>query len=501
MVPRGQAGARGDPGQATRLLARMKSFYVKTFGCQMNENDSERIVAVLRRQGMTPALSADVADVVVFNTCTIRENADNRFFGQVNMLRERRVREPGMRIVVAGCLAQGEKDAIFDRAPHVDVVVGTHAIGSIADLLERSDEERHVIDVSIGDGSIDPMVDLVPEPAEGHKAWVTIQTGCDNNCAFCIVPQVRGPEVSRPFGAIVDEVRRLAEQGISEVTLLGQNVNSYGRDLTKRLRRTSDGTHDHGFLAGPVYVSDGIRRIRPLFSDLLRAVSGVDGIRRVRFTSPHPKDMREETFAAMAESPAVCESLHFPLQSGSDRVLAAMHRGYRGERFFEKLELARSIIPDLAVTTDIIVGFPGETEDEFEATLELVARCEFDSAFTFIYSPRPGTEAGAWTDKFVDPEVIRDRFERLKLVTERSGAAKHRARVGKIEEILVDGPSKRDANVASGRTRQNKLVHLAGVDGERLRGSYLNARIVDAGAHFLHGELLGPPARGAHASC
>jgi tRNA-2-methylthio-N6-dimethylallyladenosine synthase len=200
--------------------------------------------------------------------------------------------------------------------------------------------------------------------------------------------------------------------------------------------------------------------------------------------------MRQETFVAMAESPAVCESLHFPLQSGSDRVLASMHRGYRAERFFEKLQEARSIIPDLAVTTDIIVGFPGETEDEFEATLELVARCEFDSAFTFIYSPRPGTEAGAWTDRFIDPAVIADRFERLKLVTERSASVKHRARIGKVEEILIDGPSKRDAKVASGRTRQNKLVHVKGIDPEDSRGSYVQARIVDAGAHFLYGELV-----------
>jgi tRNA-2-methylthio-N6-dimethylallyladenosine synthase len=468
----------------------MKSFYVKTFGCQMNENDSERIATLLRRQGMAVAPTEDTADVVVFNTCTIRENADNRFFGQVNMLRERRSREPNMRIVVAGCLAQGEGAAIFDRAPHVDVVLGTHALGSIAELLERTRDERHVIDVGEASDPSDPLADLIAEPTEGHKAWVTIQTGCDNNCAFCIVPQVRGPEVSRPFQAIVDEVRQLADQGVSEVTLLGQNVNSYGRDLTRRLRREDTGNQNESFLTGQVYVADTIRRIRPLFSDLLRAVGDVDGIQRVRFTSPHPKDMRQETFVAMAESPAVCESLHFPLQSGSDRVLASMHRGYRAERFFEKLQEARSIIPDLAVTTDIIVGFPGETEDEFEATLELVARCEFDSAFTFIYSPRPGTEAGAWTDRFIDPAVIADRFERLKLVTERSASVKHRARIGKVEEILIDGPSKRDAKVASGRTRQNKLVHVKGIDPEDSRGSYVQARIVDAGAHFLHGELV-----------
>ncbi|WP_298341415.1 MiaB/RimO family radical SAM methylthiotransferase [Ferrimicrobium sp.] len=471
----------------------MKSFYVKTFGCQMNENDSERIVALLRRQGMTPATSEEVADVVVFNTCTIRENADNRFFGQVNKLRERRAADSHLRIVVAGCLAQGEQEAIFDRAPHVDVVVGTHALASIVELLERSDQERRVIDVrEIAQGP-DPLADLGAEPTEGHKAWVTIQTGCDNNCAFCIVPQVRGGEVSRPFQAVVDEVRSLASQGVTEVTLLGQNVNSYGRDLTRRLRTEQEGSHDRGYLTGQVYVSGSIARIRPLFADLLRAVGAVDGIRRVRFTSPHPKDMREETFRAMADSPAVCESLHFPLQSGSDRVLAAMHRGYRGARFFEKLTQAREIVPDLAVTTDIIVGFPGETDEDFEATLELVARCEFDSAFTFIYSPRPGTEAGAWTDRFVDPEVIAQRFAQLKLVTERSASAKHRDRVGRVEEILIDGPSKRDALVASGRTRQNKLVHLTGFDGERNRGRYVQARIVDAGAHFLHGEILEAP--------
>jgi tRNA-2-methylthio-N6-dimethylallyladenosine synthase len=318
-------------------------------------------------------------------------------------------------------------------------------------------------------------------PARRHvaySAWVTIQIGCDNSCAFCIVPAVRGPEVSRPFAAVVAEVEALAADGVTEVTLLGQNVNSYGRDLTLAARPA--GGHD---------------RVRPLFADLLAAVAGVPGIRRVRYTSPHPKDLRPDTIDAMANTPGVCEHLHYPLQAGSDRILAAMHRGYTADRYLAKLADARFHIADLAVSTDIIVGFPGETDADFERTLEVAAAAEYDYAYTFIYSPRPGTEAAAMLDRFVDPTICGERFERLRVVVERSALAKHRARIGRIEEVLVEGPSKKDPAVLSGRTRQNKLVHVR-PDRPLRPGTYLTAEITDAAPHHLVGrlvEVVAPP--------
>jgi tRNA-2-methylthio-N6-dimethylallyladenosine synthase len=328
-------------------------------------------------------------------------------------------------------------------------------------------------------------------------AWVTIQIGCDNHCAFCIVPSVRGPEVSRRFGDIVGEVERLAAHGTVEITLLGQNVNSYGRDLTSLLRRdpswrlASDS-------AGPDWVAAERPRARPLFADLLRAVARVNGIRRVRFTSPHPKDLRPETIEAMASEPAVCPQLHLPLQAGSDRVLSRMHRGYTAERYLERLAAARAAIDDLAVTSDIIVGFPGETEADFDRTLEVAVEARFDSAYTFIYSPRPGTEAAAWVGEMVPADIVADRFERLRVVVERSALAKHEARLGRVEEVLVEGPSKKDPRVVSGRTAQGKLVHIAGDVGLLPAGSWADARITRAAPHFLTAEVVARTARPSH---
>jgi len=471
-------------------------YVVRTFGCQMNEHDSQRIAGVLEALGFEQGDDPTSASVVVFNTCTIRKNADERFFGQVNQLRATRRANPAMRIVVAGCLAQAQGERILERAPHVDVVVGTHQLARIGELLQEANGRAAVVDVR--EPEPDAIVGAQPVPwqqaqtTESWRAYVTIQVGCDNRCAFCIVPGVRGPEVSRPFDEIVGEVRALVGRGVSEVTLLGQNVNSYGRDLMLALRR-AELPEERSMLAtraGLAFLGTEVPRVRPLFAELLREVGSVPGIRRVRFTSPHPKDMRTETFWAMAETPAVCEQLHYPLQSGSDRILAAMHRGYTAERFLAKLAEARRIVPDLAVSTDIIVGFPGETEADFEATLEVAAEAAFDTAFTFIYSPRPGTEAAAMVDRFVDPAVVHERFERLVRVTERSAALAHRARIGREEEILIEGPSRKDPSVATARTRQHKLVHLAGVDGSGLRGRYGVAKIVDARAHYLVGELI-----------
>ncbi len=457
----------------------------------MNENDSERIAGVLSRQGMEVADAAASADVVVFNTCTIRENADNKLYGNLNSLREAKRERPGMQIVVAGCLAQAEGNQVFAKAPHVDVVVGTHRVGALWDLLMEA-RGGPMVDVGLDDDGADPLADLATSRESSAHAWVTIQAGCDNSCAFCIVPQVRGPERSRPFATVVTEVEALVVEGVSEVTLLGQNVNSYGRDLTRELRKSSLEESEWRSRMGDAYLEVGsVRRIRPLFAELLRAVGAVEGIRRVRFTSPHPKDMREETFAAMAEVPAVCESLHFPLQSGSDRVLAAMHRGYTAERFLAKLARAREVIPNLGVSTDIIVGFPGETEDDFAATLEVCAQAAFDSAYTFIYSPRPGTEAAGVPEKFVAPDVVSRRFGELTRVVERSARTNNEKRVGGEYEVLIEGESKRDPLYLTGRTRQNILVHFPRPAGsEDLAGRYGVCRITEGAAHYLKGELV-----------
>jgi len=453
-----------------------RRYFVRTFGCQMNEHDSERIAGLLEADGMEAAASAEDADVVVLNTCCIRENADNKLYGTLGHLKSLKDRKPDLQIMVGGCLAQKDRDQIVERAGHVDVVFGTHNVHRAVDLLHESAETGRSV-VEILEETVAEDHETFPSALPVRRevpwaGWVTIQIGCDNACAFCIVPAVRGKEISRPFADIVREVEAAAADGVTEVTLLGQNVNSYGRDLALAARQAGEDV-----------------RVRPMFAELLRAVGSVDGIRRVRYTSPHPKDLRAETIAAMAETPAVCEHLHLPLQSGSDRVLAEMHRGYTAERYLERLAAARAAIPDLAVTTDLIVGFPGETDEDFERTLEVVAEAAYDSAYTFIYSPRPGTEAAERTEDFVAPEVVAERFERLQIVVERSGLAKHQARVGRVEEVLVEGPSRKDPSVLTGRTRQNKLVHFPS-DKPIKAGSYATVRVTGSAPHHLHGELV-----------
>ena len=448
---------------------------MRTFGCQMNEHDSERIAGLLESDGLTRAESDDDADLVVLNTCCIRENADNKLYGTLGHLKTWKDAKEGRRIVVGGCLSQKDKDIVQTRAPWVDVVMGTHNVHRTGELLAHSIEHGPVTEILeeavIDDHALFPSA-LPARRETTYNAWVTIQIGCDNTCAYCIVPAVRGREISRPFADIVDEVQRLASQGVTEVTLLGQNVNSYGRDLSLAARREGEDVS-----------------ASPQFARLLRDVGAVEGIRRVRYTSPHPKDMRGDVLLAMAETPAVCEHLHYPLQSGSDRVLSLMHRGYTGSRYLERLAEARRLMPDLAVTTDIIVGFPGETEDDFVRTLEVSAEADFDSAYTFIFSPRDGTEAATMTDRFVDPAVVADRFERLRAVVERSALLRHRAREGRVEEIIVEGPSRRDPTVTTGRTRQNKLVHFA-VPRALRPGTYATVEITRGAPHFLEGRFV-----------
>jgi tRNA-2-methylthio-N6-dimethylallyladenosine synthase len=441
-----------------------RRFHIRTFGCQMNEHDSERIAGLLAAEGMEPTDDVNEADVVVLNTCCIRENADNKLYGNLGHLKSLKEQRPDLQIAVAGCLAQKDRDLVRERAPHVDVVFGTHNLAHAPDLLSRARFDGPIVEI-LEEHEAYPSA-LPARREHAHAAWVTIQIGCDNSCAFCIVPAVRGKEVSRRMGDIVHEVEELAADGVSEITLLGQNVNSYGRDL-------------------------GAGQYRPRFADLLRAIDAVDGIDRVRFTSPHPKDLRPETIAAMAECASVCEHLHLPLQAGSDRTLARMHRGYTAARYLERLASARAAVDDLAVTTDIIVGFPGETENEFRRTLEVVEVAQYDAAYTFVFSPRPGTEAANMVDEFIPAEVAQDRMARLTDVVERHALTKHTARVGRTESVVVEGPSKKDPSVLSGRTRQNKLVHFTppASAGSVAPGDEVDVRVVSAAPHWLRGEF------------
>jgi tRNA-2-methylthio-N6-dimethylallyladenosine synthase len=423
----------------------------------MNEHDSERIAGLLTADGYVPTDETVDASVVVFNTCAIRENADNRLYGNLGHLRPLKERNPAMRIVVAGCLAQKDGETIRERAPWVDVVVGTHALPSLLELLHASESEGPQLDIR-------EQTELFPSalPAlreVGHHAWVSIAVGCDNACTFCIVPLVRGPQRSRPIGDVLAEVQRLARDGVVEVSLLGQNVNTYGRDLT---------------VPGSPQ--------RPLFADLIRAVNGVEGLRRIRFTSPHPHDFTPDVIDAMAESDKVCEHIHFPLQSGSDAVLKRMRRSYRRDRYLAWLERIRTAIPDIAVSTDIIVGFPGETDADLEDTLDVVRRARFDQAYTFQYSPRPGTRAGVMEDQ-IPKDVVQERFDRLVATQEEISLERMREQVGSVAEVLVEGTG-RKGNV-QGRTRHNRVVHLA---GSYEVGTLLDARIVGAHPHHLDGE-------------
>ncbi|HEY7931882.1 MAG TPA: tRNA (N6-isopentenyl adenosine(37)-C2)-methylthiotransferase MiaB [Acidimicrobiales bacterium] len=452
-------------------MVKPRSFAIRTFGCQMNEHDSERLAGLLVADGLVAAPSDQEADVIVFNTCTIRENADLKLYSALGQLKALKESRPDLQIAVGGCMAQRERGGILERADWVDVVFGTHNLAHAPALLRRARDEGplvEVLDAPDPEASRDMAPALYAVRELPFAAWMTIQTGCDNTCAYCIVPAVRGGEISRPFEDLVHEAQALARSGVTEITVLGQNVNSYGRDLTKR---------------------------RPLFADLLRALGEVEGIERLRFTSPHPKDLRPETIAAMAETPAVCPQLHLPLQSGSNRVLRAMRRGYSVERYLERLALARAAIPDLAVTTDLIVGFPGETDEEFDETLAVVAACEFDSTYTFIFSPREGTRAAEMTADFVGDDQIKARFERLKDVTNRSALRRSQTRIGMVEEVLVEGPSRRDPAVYSGRTRHGRLIHFSPTS-ELRAGALIRAEVTSAAPYFLRGvqrEVLRAP--------
>jgi tRNA-2-methylthio-N6-dimethylallyladenosine synthase len=423
----------------------------------MNEHDSERIAGLLETDGYVGTDDAAEAEVVVFNTCAVRENADNRLYGSLGHLKPLKDRNPSMRIVVAGCLAQKDQGAIQERAPWVDVVVGTHALPSLLELLQAAERDGPQMDVR---EYTEVFASALPaHRGSKHHAWVSVSTGCDNRCTFCIVPLVRGPQRSRPLGDVLAEVQGLARRGVVEVTLLGQNVNTYGRDLSV----------------------PGSGR-RPLFAELLRAVNEVEGIRRIRFTSPHPHDFTPDVVEAIAQCDAVCEHIHFPLQSGSDRILRAMQRSYRSDRYLSWVRRIREAVPGIAFSTDVIVGFPGETEDDFRETLRVVEAAGFDQAYTFQYSPRPGTPAGSSPDQ-LPKHVVQERFDRLVALQERISIERNRSLVGQTVEVLVEGEGRKGR--IQGRTRTNKVVHF---DGPFAAGDFTDVRVTAAHPHHLDGE-------------
>jgi tRNA-2-methylthio-N6-dimethylallyladenosine synthase len=412
----------------------MRRYHVTTFGCQMNAHDSERIKGMLEDLGLCEARSQEEADVIVFNTCTIREKPDQRLAAHLAQAGALKAGDPERVVAVGGCYAEAQRARLFERYPFVDVAFGPGSIPHLGEWLGAGGlgMERG----RFGTAEERTFAALLPAVRERRfRAWVQVSMGCNSRCAYCIVPAVRGRERSRPPGEIVAEVERLAAEGVREVTLLGQNVNSWGRDLAPGL--TTE------------------------FGELLHAVDAVDGIERVRFTSPHPKDFREPVVRAMAECPAVCEHAHLPAQSGSTRILRAMRRTYSRERYLELVERLRAAIPDLALTTDLIVGFPGETDEDFEQTLSLVEEVQFDGAFTFVFSPRAGTEATSMEAQ-VPEKVKQERIERLVETVQRVAAERNLERVGGIEEVLVEGPSRTDPALARGRTRRNTTVNFAG---------------------------------------
>jgi tRNA-2-methylthio-N6-dimethylallyladenosine synthase len=433
----------------------MRRYHVTTFGCQMNAHDSERIKGMLEELGLGEAASQDDADVVVFNTCTIREKPDTKFAAYMGDAGARKRERPDMVIAVGGCYAEAQRERLFSLYPQVDVAFGPGTIPHLAEWLGAGG--FGVARGAWGTADERTFAAGLPQHRErSFQAWLQISMGCNSVCSYCIVPAVRGREVSRRPGDILAEIAQLAAHGVREVTLLGQNVNSYGRDL-----QTS-------------------------FGELLRAVDAVDGIERIRFTSPHPKDFRRDVIEAMAESAAVCEHAHLPLQSGSTRILKAMRRTYSRERYLKLADEMRAAIPGLALSTDIIVGFPGETEDDFRETLEVVEEVGFDSAFTFVYSPRQGTEAAAMPDQIED-DVKRERIERLVEVVQRSAAERNAERIGLIEEVLVEGPSRTDSSILRGRTRRNTTVNFT---GEAEAGEFVDVLIERATSTTLAGAAV-----------
>ncbi len=435
-----------------------RTYLVRTFGCQMNAHDSERLAGLLEEAGFQAQKpESSLADVMVFNTCAVRENADQKLYGTLGMLAAEKLNHPTMQIAVGGCLAQKDRGEILRRAPWVDVVFGTHNVGSLPLLLERArigrESQLEIVE------SLEIFPSTLPSKRDSlHSAWVSISVGCNNTCTFCIVPALRGVEKDRDKKEILDEVRALVADGVNEITLLGQNVNAYGVELG----------------------------VRGAFADLLRACGEVEGLERVRFTSPHPRDFTDDVIAAMAETHNVMPHLHMPLQSGSDAILKSMRRSYRADRYLGIVEKVRDALPLASITTDIIVGFPGESEADFQQTLDLIAQAKFEMAFTFKYSKRPGT-AAAEMDNQLPEDVVAERYVRLHAFTEEIAWRQKKAQLGREVEVLVsDMPGRKDDATLrqSGRARDFNLVHFASED--RLRpGDLATVKVTQAAPHHL----------------
>jgi tRNA-2-methylthio-N6-dimethylallyladenosine synthase len=454
----------GEGRAPTRECSSARTYQVRTYGCQMNVHDSERLAGLLEAAGYERAADGTDADVVVFNTCAVRENADNKLYGNLSHLAPRKQADPDMQIAVGGCLAQKDRDTVLRKAPWVDVVFGTHNIGSLPTLLDRARHNR-TAQIEIAE-ALEEFPSSLPAARESaYAAWVSISVGCNNSCTFCIVPALRGKEVDRRPGDVLAEVASLVDQGVLEVTLLGQNVNAYGVSFAD-----PDQPRDRG-----------------AFAKLLRACGRIDGLERVRFTSPHPAEFTDDVIDAMADTANVCPTLHMPLQSGSDRILRAMRRSYRSARYLGIIEKVRAAIPHAAITTDLIVGFPGETEDDFQATLDVVAEARFSSAFTFQYSKRPGTPAAELAGQ-VPKAVVQERYQRLIDLQEQISLEENTAQVGRTVELLVaTGEGRKDASTArmSGRARDGRLVHFnpAGLDVRP--GDIVTTTVTGAAPHHL----------------
>ena len=430
-----------------------KRYHVTTFGCQMNEHDSERMKGMLESLGYAEAETRAEADLILFNTCSIRESADSRFIAHLGEAKRLKSEDPERVVGVGGCWAQSVKDEVFERFPFVDVAFGPGQIGRLAEFLTSDSLTAQ------GYFEFEDFAGHLPmKRAREYQAWLQISQGCNCRCSYCIVPSTRGREQSRDPAELIAEVDRLAADGVREVTLLGQNVNSYGRDL-RRERKTT-------------------------FAGLLAMVDSVDGIERIRYTSPHPKDMREDVIRAHAQLPALCEHIHLPLQSGSSRILKAMRRTYNRERYLDRVAMIREHVPDCALTTDIIVGFPGETEADFEATLEVVEQVGYDGAFTFVFSPRRETEAATLGGQ-ITHTVKRERMERLVEVVQRRARERAQRFVGRTMEVLVEGPSRTDETRLRGRTRHNKTVNF---EGTAAPGDLVEVEIVAATSQTLSGQ-------------
>jgi tRNA-2-methylthio-N6-dimethylallyladenosine synthase len=431
-----------------------KTYHLTTFGCQMNEHDSERMKGMLESLGYGETAEQDGADLILFNTCSIREKADSRFVAHLGNAGAAKRRHPETIVGVGGCWAQSVKDDVFRQFPYVDVAFGPGQVHKLAEFLTSESLTAQ------GFFEFEGFTGHLPSKREREfQAWVQISVGCNCNCAYCIVPSTRGREVSRPFDELIEEIVALAADGVREVTLLGQNVNAYGRDL---------------------------RPERATFSELLRRVDDIDGIDRLRYTSPHPKDINEDVVRCHAELESLCPHIHLPLQAGSSRVLKAMRRTYNRERYMDRVELIREHVPDVGLTTDIIVGFPGETEADFAQTLEVCEEVGFDSAFTFLYSARRGTEAATLTEGIVEPEVAGERMQRLLEVVQRRGAERAQRFVGRTVDVLVEGHSRTDASRLRGRSGHSKAVAF---EGAAKPGDIVDVQITGATSQTLVGEL------------